>query len=134
MPDPLPLDASRVVTLREVFTGSVDLARGWSVYLPVDQTEVTDSTSCLLVHDLWDDVEADAAALGWPPGLSGPSIRGSIDDAHQQRDSSSLDDLVLACRHYYHHDAFIDFSAEPRWRARDVPSRSRALRWRTQRR
>jgi hypothetical protein len=62
--DLTPLDPARTTTLGEVLAGAVDLSRGWSVYLPMDDAALATSTRCLLVFDLWDDVEEEAAALG----------------------------------------------------------------------
>ena len=114
MSDPTPLDPDRTAILAEVLAGSVELGRGWAVYLPAEVSEIRGSTPCLLVYDLWDEVEEEAAALGWKPGLPGSSVRQVIENARRQNERLTADELVAAFAYYYRRDAFIDFDAENR--------------------
>ena len=64
-----------------------------------------------MVFDLWDDVEHEAAELGWKPGLPGSAVREVIENARLQKGEPgpAPRELLEALVYYHQHDAFIDF-------------------------
>ena len=108
--EPQPLDLSRVTTLGAVLARDEEFEPGWSVYVRCDTPgEFTADSPVLLVFDLWEDVEAEAAEARWKPGLGSDIVWDVMTNARTQRPDANLDDFVKAFVYYLRHDAFTDF-------------------------
>lgn len=104
-------DYSEVLTLRDVLLLAEQLPRTRALYAARGAPQ--DAELPVLVHHIDDvddddtDLPAAAMARGWDYVLSVPDVRGIVSNAHHQRPDASLDDLLVAFRHYFERDAFV---------------------------
>ena len=101
---------SEVLTLGEVLLRSERLP--WTHALYARRGALQHAELPVLVHDIDDvddetDLPVEAADRGWDYLLSVPEARAIVSNARAQCPDASLDDLLVAFRHYFERDAFV---------------------------
>jgi len=108
--EPEPLDFNRVIDLQTLLADLEKWGRGWAPYFPRETQALSPATRCLMVFDLWDDLEAEALASGWKPGLNTEDLSDIESNLRQQTSEVTLALLVKAVEYYWCNDAFVDLT------------------------